>query len=116
MKPMTVEEAETRKAFLAKGYFLFSALALSTVIYHIRHGKLEWLEAEGLVPEEETKLSPGFQYARMLGVEKATVIRIKGFEVLNKKEYKKDTFDINKHIEEEEVNSEILGPEKSFVK
>lgn len=58
----------------------------------------------------------GFQYARMLGVEKATVIRIKGFEVLNKKEYERDSFDITKHIEDEEINSETLGPEKSFIK
>lgn len=56
---MTIEEAEAKKAFLAKGYFLFSALALSAVIYNVQRGKLEWLEAEGLVPEEETKLSPG---------------------------------------------------------
>lgn len=46
-----------------------------------------------------------FQYARMLGVEKATVIRIKGTEVLNTKDYDKETFDVEKHVQDEENSS-----------
>lgn len=59
MKPMTIKEAEDKKAFLAKAYFLFSLGAFGTVLYQVRQGRLNWLEAEGLIPEEETKLSPG---------------------------------------------------------
>lgn len=59
MKPMTVAQAEDRKAFLAKAYFLFSFGAFCSVLYQVKKGRLNWLEAEGLVPEEETKLSPG---------------------------------------------------------
>ncbi|XP_050420922.1 uncharacterized protein LOC126833549 [Adelges cooleyi] len=116
MKPMTVQEAEAKRLFFAKGYFFFSALALGTVFYQIGQGKLEWLDAEGLVPEDEQKLSPGFRYARMLGVEQATVVRVKGLEILNKKEYQKDTFDIKQHIEEEEANLNSEGVEKTFLK
>lgn len=59
MKPMSVEEAEAKKNFLAKAYFFFSLSAFCTIVYQVRQGRLNWLEAEGLVPEEETKLSPG---------------------------------------------------------
>lgn len=43
-----------------------------------------------------------FQYARMLGTEKATIIRIKNTEIMSTKEYDKETFDVAQHIEEEE--------------
>lgn len=42
----------------------------------------------------------------MLGVKNATVIRMKGTEILNTKEYNKETFDVAEHLKEEE-NSPI---------
>lgn len=54
-----------------------------------------------------------FQYARMLGVEKATVIRMKGIEVLATKEYDKETFDIHQHIKDEETSTVDL--ERKFL-
>lgn len=38
----------------------------------------------------------------MLGIKQATVIRMKGTEVLNTKEYDKETFDVSEHLQEEE--------------
>lgn len=49
----------------------------------------------------------------MLNVEKATVIRIKGTEVLGTKEYDKETFDASKHVEEEEMS--LVEPERKFL-
>lgn len=59
MKPMTVEEAQAKKELLSKAYFLISLATLSTVIYNVKQGRLDWIEAEGLIPDEEAKLSPG---------------------------------------------------------
>lgn len=50
----------------------------------------------------------------MLGIENATVVRIKGTEILNTKEYAKESFDVDTHVQEEE-NSE-LDAEKKFLK
>lgn len=47
----------------------------------------------------------------MLGVQNATVIRIKGADVLNTKDYNKETFDITKHINDEE-NSQVDNESK----
>ncbi|XP_025415285.1 uncharacterized protein LOC112686996 isoform X2 [Sipha flava] len=113
MKPMSIEEAEAKKSFFAKAYFLFSFGAFSTILYQVKQGRFNWLEAEGLIPEDETKLSPAFQYARMLGVKNATVIRVKGTDIMSSKEYDKETFDVSKHIEEEE--NSLVDPEKKFL-
>lgn len=59
MNPMTVEEAEAKKTFLSKIYFLISLVTFSSVLYQVKKGRLNWMEAEGLIPEEETKISPG---------------------------------------------------------
>lgn len=59
MKPMTVEEAEAKKVLLSKAYFLISLATFSTVLYQVKKGRLDWMNAEGLIPEEEAKLSPG---------------------------------------------------------
>lgn len=56
---MSVAEAETKKAFLAKVYFTISGLAFLSVLYQVKKGRLDWVEAEGLVSEDESKLSPG---------------------------------------------------------
>jgi len=112
MNPMTIEEAENKKLLLSKAYFIISLITFSTVLYQIKQGRLNWLENEGLIPEEETKLSPAFQYARMLGVEKATVVRIKGTEILNSKDYAKESFDVFQHIQEEEDS--VVDPEKKI--
>lgn len=135
MNPITVEEAENKKALLSKLYFLISLMTFSTVLYHVKQGRLNWMESEELIPENETKLSPGkftmslldclsktifyflfvaFQYARMLNVPKATVIRIKGVEVMGRKDYDKETFDLSQHIQEEESLS--VDPERKFLK
>jgi len=50
----------------------------------------------------------------MLGVEKATVVRIKGATILGSKEYSKETFDVSQHIEEEENSTG--NPETKFLK
>jgi len=50
----------------------------------------------------------------MLGVEKATVIRIKGTQVLGTKEYDKESFDLTQHILEEENSSK--DAERKFLK
>lgn len=49
----------------------------------------------------------------MLGVDKATVIRIKGVNVLGSKGYDKESFDPAQHVLEEE-NSPI-DPERKFI-
>lgn len=49
----------------------------------------------------------------MLGVEKATVVRVKGTDIMGSKEYDKETFDVFKHIEEEE--NSVVDPEKKFL-
>jgi len=59
MNPMTIEEAEAKKAFLAKVYFFSSLATFSTVLYQVKKGRLNWIESEGLMPENEAKLSPG---------------------------------------------------------
>lgn len=129
---MTVQEAEDKKALLAKLYFLISFATFSTVMYNVKKGRLNWLETENLIPEEEKKISPGqytkstvpqllmqtiffiaFQYARMLGTENATVIRMKGLSILNTKDYSKEKFDINEHIAEEENST--MAPEGKFL-
>lgn len=53
-----------------------------------------------------------FQYARMLGVENATIIRMRGTEILSAKEYNKETFDPSQHIVEE---NSIADPMKQFL-
>jgi len=105
MKPMSVEEAEAKKAILAKAYFFISLMTFGSVLYQVKQGRLDWITSEGLAPSDETKLSPAFQYARMLGVDKATVIRIKGASVLGTKDYDKETFDPAQHVLEEENSS-----------
>jgi len=50
----------------------------------------------------------------MLGVEKATVIRIKGLNVLGTKEYDKESFDPAQHVIEEENSPK--DPERKFLK
>lgn len=59
MKPMTIEEAEQKRLTLSKAYFGISLATFGCVLYQIKQGRLNWLESEGLIPEEETKLSPG---------------------------------------------------------
>lgn len=49
----------------------------------------------------------------MLGVQQATVIRVKGTEILNSKEYNKETFDVSEHVQEEE--NSIVDPERKFL-
>ncbi|XP_027843203.1 uncharacterized protein LOC114124212 isoform X2 [Aphis gossypii] len=113
MTPITVEEAEAKKAFLAKGYFFISLVAFTSVLYQVKKGRLDWVASEGLVPDDELKLSPAFQYARMLGVDKATVIRMKGVNVLGSKDYDKESFDPTQHVLEEE--NAPLDPERKFL-
>lgn len=113
MKPLTVEEAEAKKALLAKGYFFISLVAFTSVLYQVKKGRLDWVASEGLAPDDESKLSPAFQYARMLGVDKATVIRIKGVDVLGSKGYDKESFDPTQHVLEEENAS--IDPERKFL-
>lgn len=50
----------------------------------------------------------------MLGVENATVIRVRGTEVLNSKEYHKESFNVDEHILDE-TNSNV-DREKQFLK
>lgn len=50
----------------------------------------------------------------MLGVEKATVIRIKGTNILGTKEYDKESFDPTQHVLEEE--NSLKDPERKFLK
>jgi len=59
MKPMTIEEAKAKKVFLSKLYFTVSLATFVTVLYQVKQGRLNWLESEGLIPEDEMKLSPG---------------------------------------------------------
>jgi len=59
MKPMTVEEAEAKKALLSKAYFFISLMTFGSVLYQVKQGRLDWMESEGLIPEDEAKLSPG---------------------------------------------------------
>lgn len=59
MKPLTVEEAELKKLKLSKIYFGISVVTFGCVLYQIKQGRLNWIESEGLVPDDETKLSPG---------------------------------------------------------
>jgi len=59
MKPMTVEEAEAKKAFLSKAYFCISLVAFGSVLYQVKQGRVEWMESEGIIPSDEAKLSPG---------------------------------------------------------
>lgn len=59
-------------------------------------------------------LSLAFQYAQMLGVKKATVIRMRGAEILSSKEYDKETFDLAAHVQEEESSNK--DPERKFLK
>lgn len=50
----------------------------------------------------------------MLGIQKATIVRMKGIEVLNAKEYNKETFNITEHIEEEE--NSLVDSKNKFMK
>jgi len=59
MKPMSVEEAEAKKALLSKAYFGISLVTFGSVLYQVKQGRLNWVESEGLIPEDEAKLSPG---------------------------------------------------------
>jgi len=59
MKPMTIEEANAKKIFLSKLYFTISCMTFGIVLYQVKQGRLNWLESEGLIPEDEAKLSPG---------------------------------------------------------
>ncbi|XP_060840224.1 uncharacterized protein LOC132921294 isoform X1 [Rhopalosiphum padi] len=113
MKPMSVEEAEAKKAMLAKAYFFISLVTFGSVLYQVKQGRLDWIASEGLAPNDEAKLSPAFQYARMLGVDKATVIRIKGASVMGTKDYDKESFDPAQHVLEEENSSK--DPERKFL-
>lgn len=56
---MTVEEAQRKKTFFAKAYFLSSLATFSFVIYQIKKGRMNWLENEGLISENNANLSPG---------------------------------------------------------
>lgn len=59
MKPMTVEEAQAKKLLLSKIYFGCSVTIFISFLYQLKQGRLNWLEFEGLIPEEEAKISPG---------------------------------------------------------
>lgn len=59
MKPMTIEEAENKKLNISKAYFGISLLTFGCVLYQVKQGRLNWVESEGLIPENEAKLSPG---------------------------------------------------------
>lgn len=59
MTPISIEEAEAKKAFLSKAYFLISLVTFSTVLYQVHKGRMDWVDSEGLIPEDEAKLSPG---------------------------------------------------------
>jgi len=59
MKPMTVEDAEAKKALLSKAYFFISLMTFGSVLYQVKQGRLDWMESEGLIPDDEAKLSPG---------------------------------------------------------
>lgn len=50
----------------------------------------------------------------MLGIENATIIRVKGTEVLNSKEYHKESFNVDEHILKEK-NSNV-EKEKQFLR
>lgn len=50
----------------------------------------------------------------MLGVQKATIVRVKGIDVLNSKEYDKETFNLTEHIEDEE--SSLVDQKNKFLK
>lgn len=56
---MSVEEAEAKKALLSKAYFAISLVTFGSVLYQVKQGRLNWMESEGLIPEDEAKLSPG---------------------------------------------------------
>lgn len=56
---MSVEEAQDKKALLSKAYFLISLVTFGSVLYQVKKGRLDWMESEGLIPEDEAKLSPG---------------------------------------------------------
>lgn len=59
MKPITVEEAEAKKSLLSKAYFFISLMTFGSVLYQVKQGRLDWMESEGLIPDDEAKLSPG---------------------------------------------------------
>jgi len=59
MRPMTVEEAENKKALLSKIYFFISLVTFGSVLYQVKQGRLDWVQSEGLVSDDEAKLSPG---------------------------------------------------------
>lgn len=59
MNPMTAEEAQKKKTFFAKAYFLSSLATLSFVLYQVKKGRMNWLEKEGLISENNANLSPG---------------------------------------------------------
>jgi len=50
----------------------------------------------------------------MLGTENATVVRIRGTEVLNTKEYNKESFDLDQHVQEEEKSD--VDAKRKFLK
>lgn len=50
----------------------------------------------------------------MLGTENATIIRIKGTQILNTKEYNKESFNVDEHVLEE--NNSDIDNEKKFLR
>lgn len=75
--PIPHDIARSNQRKLSYVYVFFAWNAFGLVLYQVFKGKASWADYHGLPREEGT---PAQQYARMLKIPKAKVIRISGME------------------------------------
>ncbi|KAF5292830.1 hypothetical protein FQA39_LY13875 [Lamprigera yunnana] len=78
-KPIAPFQAALWKQRVSIAYALFAWTAFGYVIYNVVNGKSDWGKYYNLKSEEELLQTPAQQWTKTLGIKKATVYRISGF-------------------------------------
>ncbi|KAL3287125.1 hypothetical protein HHI36_001606 [Cryptolaemus montrouzieri] len=80
-KPIPEDDAAKWQKRLSLGYAIVAWNAFGFVCYQVYKGKADWAQYHGLKTEEELKMTPAQQWSKTLGIKKAEVYRITGFNV-----------------------------------
>ncbi|KAJ8924414.1 hypothetical protein NQ315_007210 [Exocentrus adspersus] len=97
--PIPVDRADLWKKRLSVGYMLVAWNAFGLVCYMVYKGKSDWAKYYGLKSEEELSISPGKQWAKILGIQNAKVYKVSGLNVTSE--------DLNDTVGEKEETDNI---------
>lgn len=79
--PIPVDRAALWRQRIAIAYSIIAWNAFGFVAYMIYKGKADWAKYYDVKSEEDVKVSPGYQWAKILGIENAQVYRVKGLSL-----------------------------------